>query len=248
MSAEVPRLALICAVAQELAPLLSRLSGPEPLQVGHRTAYAASLAGVPVLALAGGMGKVNAAQCVTALLERGLAQRVIGFGVGGAYIGAGLGVGGVALASGESYGDEGVQTARGWLSTEQIGIALLERGELRCFNHFPLDADEVARARAALGAGGVTAVVGPFVTVSCCSGTAARGAELAARFGAVCENMEGAALAHVCALYGVPFLEVRGISNLVEDRDLARWRLREATEAAARAVVAMLPSSPDPES
>ena len=37
--------------------------------------------------------------------------------------------------------------------------------------------------------------------------------------GRVAESMEGAAAAHICALYGVPFLEIAGISNMVADRD-----------------------------
>ncbi|HEX7239102.1 MAG TPA: hypothetical protein VF263_02460, partial [Longimicrobiaceae bacterium] len=56
----------------------------------------------------------------------------------------------------------------------------------------------------------------------------------------LCEGMEGAALAHVCALYGVPFLELRAVSNAVEDRDLSRWRLPEAVDAATRAVRAVV--------
>ena len=44
--------------------------------------------------------------------------------------------------------------------------------------------------------------------------------------------MEGAAAAHVCAMHDVPFLEVRGVSNLVEDRDRAAWRIAEAADAA----------------
>jgi futalosine hydrolase len=53
--------------------------------------------------------------------------------------------------------------------------------------------------------------------------------------------MEGAAAAHVCALHDIPFLEVRGVSNLVEDRDRAAWRIAEAA-AAAQAVVMRLTS------
>jgi futalosine hydrolase len=49
--------------------------------------------------------------------------------------------------------------------------------------------------------------------------------------------MEGAAAAHVCALYDLPFLELRGISNLVEDRDREKWRLAEAAEAAQAAAL-----------
>ncbi|MBI5696839.1 MAG: hypothetical protein HZC51_14090 [Nitrospirae bacterium] len=76
---------------------------------------------------------------------------------------------------------------------------------------------------------GFKVISGPFLTVSTISGTAARGAELFARYGALCENMEGAAAAQVAALYGVPFAEVRGISNMVEDRNRDAWDIPSAT-------------------
>ena len=50
------------------------------------------------------------------------------------------------------------------------------------------------------------------------------------------ENMEGAAAAHVCALYDVSFLEIRAISNLVEDRDRSAWKVEEAFTAVQIAV------------
>ena len=40
--------------------------------------------------------------------------------------------------------------------------------------------------------------------------------------------MEGAAVAHVAHLHGMPVGEVRGISNLVTNRDTSAWRLKEA--------------------
>jgi futalosine hydrolase len=159
--------------------------------------------------------------------------------VGGAYPGSGLATGSLALATREIYGDEGVAAPDAWLSTREIGIPLLEREGKRLYNAFDLDEGRVAEAAAALERAGLTATRGPFVTVSTCSGTLARGMELAARFGAVCESMEGAAYAHVAAHYGVPFLEVRGISNLVEDRDLSRWTLLAAAAVAGRAVQAL---------
>ena len=181
------------------------------------------------------MGKTNAAHGATALLESRRVRGVIGFGVGGAYPGSGLALGEVALASRAVYGDEGVAAPGGWMSTEGIGIPLVERGGERWFNAFEADAGRVEAARRALAAAGIEARVGPFVTVSTCSGTAAGGAALGARFGGLVEGMEGAALAHVATLYELPFLELRAISNAVEDRDLTRWRLREAADAAQRA-------------
>lgn len=229
-------LALICAVPFEAEALSAVLRNAEPIRVGHKAAISGQLDGVPVVLLTAGMGKANAAQALTALLETREVHGVIGFGIAGAYPGSSLKTGRVALASAEIYGDEGVEAPGGWLGTDEIGIPLLERTGLERFNIFPLPAGRVEAARCALETAGIRVAAGPFVTVSCCSGTQARGAELAARWGAICETMEGAALTHICELYTMPFLEVRGISNAVEDRDLSRWRLREAADAAARAV------------
>lgn len=213
--------------------------------MGRKPALRGALDGVPVLLFPVGMGKTNAAHGATALLEAHPVRGVVGFGIAGAYPGSGLAVGEVALASAAVYADEGVAAPGGWLDTEGIGIPLLERPGLRLFNEFPLEAERVRRAREALEGAGVPARVGPFLTVSTCSGTTARGAELAARFGALCEGMEGAALAHVCALYEVPFLELRAVSNAVEDRDLSRWRIHEAAAAAQRAVRTLVRTWPD---
>lgn len=228
-------LALLCAVALEHAELTAALADARPLEVGRKPAVAGTLDGRPVLLLAGGMGKTNAAHAATALLEGHAVRGVLGFGVAGAYPGSGLAVGDVALATAAVYGDEGVDAPGGWLSTEEMGIPLAQVDGVRRFNAFPLDAARVERARAALVASGVAARTGPFLTVSACSGTTARGEVLARRFGALCEEMEGAAVAHVCALYGVPFVELRAVSNAVEDRDLSRWKLHEAAVAAQRA-------------
>jgi len=241
------RVAVIAAVERELQPLLDAAESAEHVLVGLKPAVTGTIDGIPVVLIPGGMGKTNAAHALTALLEGSGAAGVLNVGVGGAYSGAGLGVGGVALASEEVYGDEGVETPGGWISTEVIGIPLLQRCGRRLFNRFPLDAGLVARAEERLGERGFAVATGPFVTVSCCSGTARRGDAIAARFGAVCESMEGAALAHVAALYEVPFLEVRGISNTVEDRDLSRWRIDEAVTAAceaARTLLGLLSDNP----
>lgn len=236
MSESAP-LALVCSVPFECERLRDALEDGAETRIGRKPAWTGRLDGAPVVLLAGGMGKTNAAHALTALLETRPVRGVVGFGIGGAYAGSGLDVGGVALATAAVFGDEGVQAPGGWMSTEGIGIPLWQAGGERIFNTFLVDADRVEAARAALESAGIPVRTGPFVTVSCCSGTAARGAALAARVpGALCEGMEGAALAHVAAIYGVPFLELRAVSNPVEDRDLSRWRIREAAEAAQAAV------------
>lgn len=230
-------LALVCSVPLECERLRAALADAREVRIGRKPAWTGRLDGADVVLLPGGMGKTNAAHALTALLETRPVRGVIGFGIGGAYPGSGLSVGSLALATAAVYGDEGVQAPDGWMSTEGIGIPLWTAGESRLFNEFALDGALVERSRAALADAGFDVRTGPFVTVSTCSGTAALGEAMAERVpGALCEGMEGATLAHVAAIYQVPLLELRAVSNLVEDRDLSRWRIREAAEAAQEAV------------
>ena len=79
-----------------------------------------------------------------------------------------------------------------------------------------------------------------FVTVSTCTGTAAAARAIEARTGGGVENMEGAAIAHVALLHGIPAGEIRGISNIVTDRDPQSWRLKDAAAAAQEAALAWI--------
>jgi len=188
-----------------------------------------------------GIGAVNTAHALTKYFaSQGEPSFVIQTGIAGAFVPANLAVGSVVLADTEIYGDLGVLALDGWRPLEEIGIPLIEATESQParYNYFPLDADLVARATSA--AGDSVARTGKFLTVSQVTGVRAAGDALYERFGALCESMEGAAAAHVCAMYGVPFLEVRGISNRIENRDRANWRIVEAADAAQAVVLKLL--------
>ncbi|MCC7261761.1 MAG: futalosine hydrolase [Candidatus Latescibacteria bacterium] len=242
-----PAVLLLSATAFEQDLLAAQLEGKTEEEVVGRRWRLGQLAGRQVLLVAGGIGAVNTAHALTCALQARQPALVLQVGVGGAYLDAGLGPGDVALASAENYGDLGVRTLAGWQSAELIGIPVLQQ-EQSYFNHFPLDPDLVARAeqrlRASYAGGQPVLGCGPFVTVQECSGTASLGRERAARFGGLCENMEGAAAAHLCRLYQVPFLEVRGISNLVEDRRREGWDLPLACQRAQQAVLRLIEEGP----
>ena len=57
--------------------------------------------------------------------------------------------------------------------------------------------------------------------------------------------MEGAAAAHLCRLYGVSFLEIRSISNQVEDRQIEQWDLPLASARAQQAGLHLLHKAAD---
>ncbi|MDF1580731.1 MAG: futalosine hydrolase [Desulfuromonadales bacterium] len=207
--------------------------------------FAAFSGGGDTLLLHTGVGKVNAASAATALLERITPRAIIVCGCGGAYPDSGLRVGDLAVATAEIFGDEGVSTPTGFQDMAALDLPLLTTISQTFFNTFPVNTLCVEHLQSTLDATaaacGARCVSGPFVTVSTCSGRAALGAELAQRTGGICENMEGAAIASVCTRYTIPLLEIRGISNLTEDRDLTRWDLRGAATLAQQAVIDLLP-------
>jgi len=202
---------------------------------GHPSFYSGAVAGNPVVFGTSGVGKTNAAHAATVLMEKFSPACVVNFGIGGAYPSSGLKVGDIAVAEKEVYADEGVLLKNGLHSFEITGIPLLKVSGRKYFNEFPADK---RLSRLALKIAGATAPrkSGVFLTVSACTGTRKRAGELAVKFAPICENMEGAAVAHICRIYGVPFVEIRGISNIVEDRNTKKWDIELAAENCQKAV------------
>jgi futalosine hydrolase len=229
-----PDLLLLCATEGEATRLAERIASPEiSSHVGKRT-ISGEIEGVPCRLTATGIGMTNAAAELTHQIDARRPWLVLQFGIAGAYRGSGLAVGEIAFADEEIYGEAGVLTPEGWLPADVFGFPLVP-GDPPRFNRFPCDERLVARAAELCGA-----KRGAFLTLSQCTGVSALGEALFQRFGAMCESMEGAAAAHVCALHNVPFLEVRGASNMVEDRDRSKWRIPLAASAAQEAVLTIL--------
>jgi len=192
---------------------------------------------VPVIVCAGGIGKINAAAATTALIERHQPRLVINTGCAGAYLESGLSIGDLVVASEECLGDEGVLTSSGWQDLRFMSIPSLVRGNRLYHNTIPLSKHAAEKAMQLADNYGVNLTRGGFITLSTCSGTRQRGDDLARRFHGICENMEGAAVAQVCLRYGIDCLEIRGISNHVDERDMKTWDIPRAVEAAQRFVL-----------
>jgi futalosine hydrolase len=225
------------ATPVEISLLIRETGARERVVKGIPSVHEFQVSGKRVIVAATGIGKVNAASCSTSLVCGFSADILVNTGCAGAYMSSGFSVGDLALASSEIYGDEGVLTPSGWQPLDFIGIPLAEERGNRYFNEVPLSISLREKALQFARCQGIPLATGKFVTVSTCSGTAARGAELSNRFDAVCENMEGAAVAHVALRHGIDCVEIRGISNMVEDRDLSRWDITGAAEKAQRFIL-----------
>ena len=170
-----------------------------------------------------GVGAVNAAHAVTLFLAQTGAKAIVVCGVGGAYPSSDLEVGDVACAETECYGDLGATSPSGFLDMKALGFPIVD-APTPLFNELPMQLFPVKRRAR-------------FVTVASCTGTDAAARTIEERTGGAVESMEGAAVAHVAHLHGVPVGEVRGISNIVTNRDKDAWRVKEAAVAAQEAVL-----------
>lgn len=204
-----------------------------------RTVFQGEIGGKSVIFSHCGVGKVNAAHSVTLLLENHEVGALILFGIGGAYPDSGLKIGDIAVAETENYGEEGVLIREGWNSMEFTGFPLLKKDK-EYYNIFPLDASMSKLAAAVSEECGFNARSGNFVTVSQCSGTRKSWDIMKERFNGLCENMEGAAAAHICTIYGIPMVEIRGISNIIEDRDMKKWDIETAAANCNKAVIELV--------
>jgi futalosine hydrolase len=172
-----------------------------------------------------GVGKVGAAVAAARRLAAGGVEAIVSFGVAGAYPGTLLDAGDVVVALATAVLDEGLETGTRFVPFARPGMT----GPGAAWT--PTD----ERLRDRLLSGGPRAyrvVAGRIATVSVCAGTARLAAEREA-LGASAEGMEGAAVAVAAAHAGVPFAEVRGISNRCGPREGAPFDLATAVAHAA---------------
>ncbi len=174
-------------------------------------------AGVDVVVT--GVGKACAAGALGRFASPEKHRLVVSLGIAGACPGSGLNLGEVVVGSASSFSDEGLLSPAGFQTIADMGFP-------------PVPGVAGAAVAAAEFAGTWPALLGarlgPIATVSTCSGTDALAKEVVSRTGAIAEAMEGAAVGVVASRLGIPFAEVRVISNTTGDRSGQKWDLAGA--------------------
>lgn len=240
-----PMIALLAAIPEETPLVREALQQSTQKTINGITVTTGKLAGTDVCLAHSGIGKAAAAAAAVALLCGQDVAALWLFGCGGAYPDSTLVIGDLALAKAEIFGDEGVCSERGFRDFSEMNLPM-RQADKKFFNTWPVDQELFSWAQPRLEehakAAGKAFCSGPFVTVSCCTGTTREAKSIAARTSGICENMEGAAVALACQQMKIPMLEIRGISNLVEDRDMSRWDLAAGMAAAQEAVLHLLQS------
>lgn len=215
-------------------------------------------AGVPVVVQALGLGKANTAAGLAIAIAELRPAAVLQVGIGGAYVGSFLSVGMAMLATEDVQLDLGLRRPEGWADWGALGFPLrprhpdllvadaVDRGtETVQVVAVPTDRALTDAIAAATGL-----PRGRFATLDAVTHDVHLGTAMQAAFDVSVESMEGAAAAHTALALGIPFAELRAVSNVVGERDKAHWDLRGAVrvvrDAGLRALDA-LAAEPSPD-
>ena len=178
-----------------------------------------------------GVGMVaTAAHCARALTAAPY-DLALNVGVCGAF-GSRYAPGRVVHVVSDCLSELGAQDGGGFLTIHQLGLLGKDDPPFRD----GLLVNPRPPAIAALAA--LPAVRG--ITVNTVHGREPDIADVSARCNPDVETMEGAAFMYACLLHGIPFAQVRAVSNIVERRNRAAWKLAEAIEALARTTTDIL--------
>lgn len=233
MSERASHVGLIGAMPEELERLEALATDARRVRVGPFELVHGQLEGWRVVMATCGIGKVNAAALTQALAERGV-RRVIVTGVAGG-VDPTLAVGDLVVSRDALQHDVDV-TGLGYAPAEVPG-------EPRVWEADPLLRDAaLAVARDVARAAGVRALLGRVASGDVFVADPGRVAQLRERFEASCAEMEGAAVAQVCARWGLPWVVVRSISDTADHAAEVDFRAftRVAAERAVEVVLGTL--------
>lgn len=164
-----------------------------------------------------GVGPIATTWAVTHHLALHGYDLVIQAGVAGSFH-QNLPLGGLVWVVADTYGDLGAEDHDNFLSVFDLGL----QSSNDTVHHSGM---LLAPTDGIPAPGNMPQVTG--ITVSTVAGSVATVARRAA-MGHCTESMEGAAFHFACLKAGVPFVQVRALSNYVTPRDRSSWKMKEA--------------------
>lgn len=221
------KLGIIGAMTIEVETLKAQLSQLKVTTRAGMEFYEGVLEGCPVVVVQCGVGKVNAALCVQILCDCYGVTHVVNTGVAGSLC-AELDIGDFVISSDAVYHDFDC-SALCYEVGQVPGVSV---------RNFPADAALVQAALAAAqqvhpdhARTGTVASGDQFVA------TKSQKETIISNTGALCTEMEGAAIAHAAWRNGVPFVVIRAISDKADDSAQMDYPTFEAIAAKRCAAV-----------
>jgi adenosylhomocysteine nucleosidase len=197
-------LGIITAVTAERDAALQKMVNPHARQIYGIEFYEGTIGRISCVLAMAGIGKVNAARCVQLMIDQFQPDRIVNIGSAGA-LHPEVKIGDVIISTACIQHDLDLTAfglPKGYISeTEGLFTADPELRRL-CEQAMGRTIDDRFRVYAGL-----------IVTGDQFNDSVARKEQLYREFGAYCIEMEGAAVAQVCAMCRVPFVIIRSISD-----------------------------------
>lgn len=209
---ECVKIGLVIADDAEYAPVSAYClqKGGREIQLLHRPAVRYTVLGaekqLEITAVYCGIGKVNAATLSTYLCAAEQVQMIVNCGLSGGF--AGLQVGDIVVGTGFAEHDFDL-TPIGYQPGEKPGQTYFYKADMRF----------VENLQRAYGC-----KAGIMVSGDCFVSDSAKIKALAARWNAVCCDMESAAIASVCHDFSIPFVSIRRISDGADDTAAGNYK------------------------
>lgn len=217
------RMLVAAATGMEVEPFVAAFGGASAAPARLRRLHPASH---QVDVLITGVGMVATAVWCSRSLTTEAYDVALNLGVCGSFNPA-FRPGDVVHVVSDRLPELGAESDDAFLSAQEL--------ELLGPDEFPFSGGELVNRRPPESAplGRLPAVRG--ITVNTVHGHAPSIARVVERFAPDVETMEGAAFMYACLVHGVPFAQIRGVSNVVEPRNRGAWKIREAIDAVCRA-------------
>jgi len=203
------KLGIIGAMTVEVESLRNSMENVAICEKAGMTFYDGVLEGVPAVVVVCGVGKVNAAMCVQILCDCFSVTHVINTGIAGS-LSASLDIGDLVISVDAMYHDFDCHSLNPDYPVGQVpGLSV---------RHFLADAELQALAlQAAEAVCGGKACVGRVASGDQFICQKAVKEQIIQNTGALCTEMEGAAIAHAAWRNNVPFVIIRAISDKADD-------------------------------
>jgi futalosine hydrolase len=213
------RFLFVTATDFELAPLVARLTPSSPSS-GRPRPFTHASHHVDVLTTGVGM-TATAVWCARVLATQQY-DLAVNFGVCGSFDPA-CPPGMVVHVTSDCISELGAEDDEEFLTVQQLGLLGPD--------DTPFSGGRLVNVGAPANKtiAGLRAVTG--ITVNTVHGNTRSIARVVERFSPGVETMEGAAFMYACLVSGVPFAQVRAVSNMVEKRNRSAWKLQEAIDA-----------------
>ena len=226
------KIGVIGAMEVEVALLKERLACETVLEQAGMRFFSGRAGGREVIVARSGVGKVNAAMCAQIMIDLLGVTHIINTGAAGS-LDARIDIGDIVISTDAVHHDADV-TNLGYAPGQVPGMDL----------SFPADAalaDAIAASVAQVEPG-IHVFRGRVLSGDQFIHTDERKRYLKETFDGLCCEQEGAAIAHVCHLNGVPFAIVRAISDKADGSDAMSYDEFEAiaAERSARIVAHVL--------